>query len=184
AVTLEHGGGYERIRYSSRLDILMLFADGQCLSLREHVSHEHVMVPAEPIQRLAKPDEITWDEPGSLVDQLVKRMLTVGSRLPPIDGTGIVIDPLTIESHMFTIAFHGQLLQISRKALEILLIGQHGHGLCAEEVVVPDGQEAHEHWQIPLKGRGAEMFVHLMEAIQHGAEVIRTDGKHGRKADG
>src|SRR5215831_9965583 len=142
------------------------------------------MVSAEPIERLAKPDEITWDEPGSLVDQLVKRMLAVGSRLSPIDGTGIVIDSLTIESHMFTVAFHGQLLQISRKALEILFIGQHRHSLRTEEVVVPDRQEAHEHRQIALKGSGAEMFVHLMETIQHGAEVIRTDGKHGRKPDG
>src|SRR5262245_54110863 len=116
------------------------------------------MVPAEPIKRPTVPDEITWDQPGSLVDQLVKRMLTIGSRLPPIDGTGIAIDPLTIESHMFAVAFHGQLLQISRKALEILLIGQHRHGLRTEEVVVPDGQEAHEHRQIALKGRGAEMF--------------------------
>src|SRR5262245_40957619 len=88
-VALEYTGGYERIRCSFRLDILRRFAEGQCLSLREHVGHEHVMVPAEPIERLPKPDEITWDEPGSLVDQLIKRMLTIGSRLPPIDGTGI-----------------------------------------------------------------------------------------------
>src|SRR5215468_7730688 len=142
------------------------------------------MVPAEPIERLTKSDEITWDQPRSLVDQLVKRMLTVGSRLAPIDGTGIVVDFFTTESHMLAVAFHGQLLQISRKALEILLIGQNRHGLCAEEVVIPDGQEAHEHRQVALKWRGAEMFVHLMEAIQHGAEVIRADSKHGRKADG
>src|SRR5215813_14177738 len=142
------------------------------------------MVPAEPIKRLTKSDEITWDQPRSLVDQLVKRMLTVGSRLPPIDWTRIVIDPLTIESHMFAVALHGQLLQISRKALEILLIGQHGHGLRAEEVVVPDRQETHEHRQIALKGRGTEMFVHLMETIQHGAEVIRADSKHGREPNG
>src|SRR5215475_2491254 len=137
------------------------------------------MMPPEPIERLTESDEITWDQPRSLVDQLVKRMLTVGSRLPPIDGTGIVIDPLTIDSHMFAVAFHGQLLQISRKALEILLIGQHRHGLRTEEVVVPDGQEAHEHWQIALKGSGAEMLIHLMKTIQHGAEVIRADSNHG-----
>src|SRR5262249_8649427 len=142
------------------------------------------MVSTERIERLTESDEIAWDQPRSLMDQLVKRMLTVGSRLPPIDGTGIVIDPLTIESHMFTIAFHHQLLQISRKALEIFLKGQHRHGLRTEEVVVPDGKEAYEHRQIALKGCGAEMFVHLMEAIQHGAEVIRADSKHGRKADG
>src|SRR5512132_2600301 len=140
------------------------------------------MVPAERVKRLTKSDEITWDQPRALVDQLVKRMLTVGSRLAPIDGSGIVVDFFPIESYMFAVAFHRQLLQISRKALEILLIGQHRHGLCAEEVVVPDGQEAHEHRQIALKRSGAEMFVHLMEAIQHSAEVIRADGKHRREA--
>src|SRR5215510_12978460 len=105
-------------------------------------------------------------------------MLPVGSRLAPIDGTGIVIDPLTIESHMFAVALHGQLLQISRKALEVLLIGQHRHGLRAEEVVVPDGQEAHEYRQIALKRSCTEMFVHLMETIQHGAEILWADGNH------
>src|SRR5262245_37515809 len=103
------------------------------------------MMPAERVERLTKSDEITWDESSSLVDQLVKGMLPVGSRLAPIDGTGIVVDFFTIESHMLAVAFHGQLLQISRKALEILLIGQHRHGLCAEEVVVPNGQEPHQH---------------------------------------
>src|SRR5215468_12545796 len=98
------------------------------------------MVPAEPIERLTEGDEITWDQPRSLVDQLVKRMLTVGSRLAPIDGTGIGIDPLTIESHMLAVTLHRQLLEVSRKALEILLVGQHRHGLRTEEVVVPDGQ--------------------------------------------
>src|SRR4029453_18187554 len=136
------------------------------------------MMPAERGKRLTKPDEITWDQPRSLMDQLVKRMLTVGSRLAPIDGTGIVIDFFAIERHMFAVALHRQLLQISRKALEILLIGQDRHGLCAEEIVVPDSQEAHEHRQIALEGSGAEMFVHLMEASQHAGKVIRRDGNH------
>src|SRR5215510_406943 len=182
-VALEYTGGYERIRCSFCLYILRRFAEGQCLSLREDVGHQHVMVPAERIERLTEPDEITWDQPRSLMNQLVKRMLTIGSRLPPIDWTRIVIDPLTIESHMLTVALHGQLLQISRKALEILLIGQHRHGLCAEEVVVPDGQEAHEHRQVALKGRCAEVLIHLVKAVQHRAEIIRADRNHRRKAD-
>src|SRR6266542_3140596 len=142
------------------------------------------MMPAERVKRLTKPDEITWDQPRSLMDQLVKRMLTVGSRLAPIDGTGIVIDFFAIERHMFAVALHRQLLQISRKALEILLIGQDRHGLCAEEIVVPHAQEAHEHRQVALEGSGSEMLVHLVKAVQHGAEVIRPYGKHRREADG
>src|SRR5262249_17905631 len=141
------------------------------------------MVSTERIERLTESDEITRNKPRSLVDQLVKRMLTVGSRLAPIDGTCIVVDFFTTESYMLAVAFHGQLLQISRKALEILLIGKNRHGLCAEEVVVPKRQESHQHRQVALKRSGAEMFVHLMEAIQNGAEVIRADRNHRRKAD-
>src|SRR5215471_10904551 len=136
------------------------------------------MVSAEGVKRLTKPDKITWDQPRSLMNQLVKRMLTVGSRLAPIDGPGIVVEFFTIESYMFAVALHRQLLQVGRKSLQILLVRQHRDGLSAEEIVVPDGQEAHEHRQIALKRSGAEMFVHLMEAIQHGAEVIRADCNH------
>ena len=85
---------------------------------------------------------------------------------------------------MLAVALHRQLLQIGRKPLQVLLVGQHRNGLRAEEVVVPDGQQAHEHRQIPLERRGAEMLVHLVKAVQHRAEIVRADGQHGRKADG
>src|ERR1035438_1485139 len=53
-----------------------------------------------------------------------------------------------------------------------------------EEVVVPDRQQAHQHRQIPLPRRRPEMFVHGVEAAQHVAEMLRTDGDHGGEADG
>src|SRR5580704_14296889 len=56
-------------------------------------------------------------------------------------------------------------------------------GLRTEEVVVPNCQQAHEHWQVLLEWCGAEVFIHLMKTIQHGAEVLWADGNHGRKAD-
>src|SRR5262247_698316 len=71
-VALKYASRYERIRGSFSLDLLGRLAKGQCLSLREDVGHEHVVVPAERIERLAKSDEITRDQPRSLVDQLVK----------------------------------------------------------------------------------------------------------------
>ena len=84
---------------------------------------------------------------------------------------------------MLAVALHGELLEIGGKALQILLIGQHGDGLGAEEIVVPDGEQAQQHRQVALKRRGAEMLVHRMEAIQHGAEIVRADGDHGREPD-
>ena len=112
------------------------------------------------------------------MDQLIERVLAVGPRLAPVDGAGIVIDRRPFERDMFAVALHRQLLQICRKPLQVLLIWQNCHRLCAEEVVVPDGEKSHQHRQIALERSAAEVFVHLVKAIQHGAEILRTDGKH------
>ena len=84
---------------------------------------------------------------------------------------------------MFAVALHRQLLQIGRESLQVLLVRQHRDGLGAEEIVVPDGQQAHEHRQVALERRGAEVLVHLVEAVQHGAEIVRADGQHRRETD-
>ena len=85
---------------------------------------------------------------------------------------------------MLAVALHRQLLQIGREAPQVLLVRQHGHRLRTEEVVVPDGQQAQEHRQVALERRGAEVLVHLVEAIQHGSKVLRADREHRRQADG
>ena len=84
---------------------------------------------------------------------------------------------------MFAVALHRQLLEIGRESLQVLLVRQDRDGLGAEEVVVPDSQQTHEHRQVALERRGAEVLVHLVKAIEHGAEILRPDGEHGRKAD-
>ena len=183
AVALEDAVGHEPIRRAFRLDLLGCLAEGQRLGLGEHIRQENVVVPAERIERLAERDEVARNEPRSLMDQLVKRMLAVGSWLAPVDGAGIVGDFRTIECDVFAVALHRQLLQISREALQVLLVRQDRDGLCAEEVVVPNRQESHEHRQVALKGSCAEVLVHLVEAVQHGAEIIRADRKHRRETD-
>ena len=84
---------------------------------------------------------------------------------------------------MLAVALHRQLLEIGREALQILIVGQHRDGLRAEKVVVPDAEKAHEHRQVALERRGAEVLVDRVEALQHRAEMIRADGQHGRKPD-
>ena len=51
-------------------------------------------------------DEVTRDESRSLMDQLVKRMLTVSSRLTPINRAGIAGDFRSIKGDMLAIALH------------------------------------------------------------------------------
>ena len=84
---------------------------------------------------------------------------------------------------MLAVALHRQLLEIGRESLEVLLVGQDRHRLRAEEVVVPDGEQTHQHRQVALERRGAEVLVHLVKAIEQRAEIIRPDRQHGRKAD-
>ena len=45
-------------------------------------------------------------------------------------------------------------------------------------------EQAEQHGQILLERRGAEVLVHLVEAGEHGAEVVGADGEHGGEADG
>src|SRR2546425_1158135 len=78
AVALEDTVGYEPIRRALGLDLLGRLPERQRLSLGEDVRQGHVMVPAKRIQRLDKRDEVTGDDSGSLMDQLVERMLAVG----------------------------------------------------------------------------------------------------------
>src|ERR1041384_6170124 len=116
------------------------------------------MVAPERVERLLERDEVAGNEPRALMNQLVKRMLAVCAGLAPVDRPGIIGGFVAINGDVLAGALHRQLLQIRWKSLQILLVRQHRDGLSAEEVVVPDGQEAHEHRQIALKRSGAEMF--------------------------
>src|SRR5215475_1766171 len=141
------------------------------------------MMSAERIEGLAEADEITRDELGPLMYQLVERVLAVRPRLAPDDRPRLIVDGRAIQRHVLAVALHGQLLQIGRKALEILLVGEDADCLRPEEVVIPDGEEPHQDWQVARKWRGAKVLVHGVEASEHGAKVVWTDGEHRRQAD-
>jgi hypothetical protein len=117
------------------------------------------------------------------MNQLIERVLAIGLRLSPVDGAGVGLDLRAIERDVLAVALHRQLLQIGREALEVLIVWKDCDRLGAEEVVVPDAQQAHDHWKIVFEWRGAEVPVHLMEAVEHGAEILRADREHRREAD-
>src|SRR5271166_91997 len=140
-------------------------------------------MPAKRIERLGKSDEVARNEPGPLMNQLVERVLTVGSRFAPVNETRLVAHSLPVERDMLAIAFHRQLLKVGWEPFQILLIRQDSHGLRTKEVVVPDRKKSHEYWQILLKGSGAKVLVHLMETAQQGLKVFWSDRDHGREAN-
>src|SRR4029453_4514199 len=134
------------------------------------------MMPAKRIERFVECDEVAWDESGSLMNQLIKGVLAIGTWLAPIDRTCVDVHRLPIEGHALAIAFHNQLLEISRKSLEVLFIGQYRYTMGSQKIVVPDCQETHEHRQIPLKRCSTKVLVHLVKTIEHCPEVVRADG--------
>src|SRR5664279_5113597 len=117
------------------------------------------------------------------MNQLVEGMLAVGTPLAPVDRTGLVVDLGPSKRYVLTVALHRQLLEVRREALQVLLIGKYSDGLGIEEVVVPKAQKPHDHWQVAFERGRAEMLVHLVKAVEHGSEMIRADGDHGRKAN-
>src|SRR5262249_14628834 len=127
------------------LDLLARFSEGERLSLCKYVRQQHIVMPAELVERLCEGDEVAGNEPGALMDQLIERVLAIGSGLAPVDRTGLMVHRRPGERHVLAVALHRQLLEISRKALEILVVGQYRDRLSAEKVVVPDAEETHEH---------------------------------------
>ena len=117
AVALKDAMRNEPIRCPLGLYLLRGLSKCQGLGLGKDVGQQHVMVPPKRIEGLLKTNEVTGNQPGALVNQLVERVLTIGSRLAPVDRAGIVVDPLPFEGHVFPVAFHGELLQVGRKAL-------------------------------------------------------------------
>ncbi len=141
------------------------------------------MVSADGVEWTREGDEVARYELRSLVDQLVEGVLAVGAGLSEVNRPRLVIDIHAVERDALAVALHGQLLQIGGKPFEVLVIGEDRHCLRPVKVIVPDREEPHQYGHIALEGGGAEVLVHLVETVQQGAEAVRADGEHGRKAD-
>ena len=184
-VALEHPVRHQPVRRALGLDLLGGLAEGQRLGLGEDVGQQHVVVPPSGLSVWPKAMKSHGNQPRALVDQLVEGVLAVGARLAPVDRAGVVVDRLAVERDVLAVALHGQLLQIGRKALQVLLVGQHGDGLRAEEVVVPDARAA------PSAPAGCARTARCGSARPSrgsppsmARKLSGPDGEHGRQADG
>ena len=53
------------------------------------------------------------------------------------------------------------------------VVRQYDERAGAEEVLVPDAEQAHQHGQVAFERRGAEVFVHVMTARAASARMHR-----------
>lgn len=127
-------------------------------------------------------------------------MLCVGCGLAKEDGAGGVLDVVAGPGDGLTVGLHGQLLKVSREAVQVLVesrAGQHlthfGKEIClrgdemslsTEEVGVPHTQETTEYRDVLLERSLPEMLVHGMTTSEELVEIVVSNVKSNRKADG
>ena len=148
AIALHHPVRHDVGRRALGADLVGGLAEGQRLGLGEDVRREDVVVVAQRVEGLAEADEVDRDQPRALVDQLVEAVLAVRPRLTPVHRAGVVVDPLALERDVLAVGLHRQLLQVRREPLQVLVVRHHADRLDAEEVDVPDRQQAHQHGQV------------------------------------
>ena len=125
---------HEPVRRALGLDLLGGLAKGQRLGLGKDIRQEHVVVPAQRSERLAKRDEVARNQPGALMNQLIERVLAVGAGFAPDKSGRCRSSPcLPVERDVLAVALHRQLLEIGGKPFQVLFVGQHRHGLRTEE---------------------------------------------------
>src|SRR5687768_5628345 len=116
------------------------------------------MMFAHWIVRFDGPDEICRDQFGPLMDQLIERVLSIGSRLAPNNWSGGIINERSVARHTLAIALHVSLLEVGRQTVQVLIVRQDGMSLSPEKIVVPNPQQTEDHRQIFLQRRRAEML--------------------------
>src|SRR5215813_11263109 len=121
-VALEDPMRHEPIRRALRFHLLWRLTKSEGLGLSEHICQEHVVMPSQGIKCLGKCYEIARYESGSLMNQLVEGVLSVGSGLAPIDRASLIFDRGALESYVLAVALHRQLLQIRREPFQVLLV--------------------------------------------------------------
>src|SRR5258708_4204541 len=84
SIAFEHAVRNKPIRRAFGLDLLARFSKGEGLGLRKDVRQQHIVMPSKRVERLCECDEVTRNEPRSLLHQLLKEILSVRSLLPPL----------------------------------------------------------------------------------------------------
>ena len=74
-------------------------------------------------------------------------------------GAGFVVDGGAVERHVLPVRLHRELLQVGGEPSQVLIVRQDRDRLRAEEVGVPDGEEAHEDGQVSIARRRSEMLA-------------------------
>lgn len=115
---------WDKVLWSAlSLKLIWSLTDHEGLGLGEIVGckHDLVLVVVGWVMGLSSKDEVGWDELGTLVEQLVEGVLSVCGWLSEKNWSGGVVDHLSLTVDGLTVGLHGQLLEVSWEAVEVLV---------------------------------------------------------------
>ena len=158
-------------------------AERESLGLCEEVGHELVVEIADGIVGLRAADEVAGNKVGTLMDELIERVLAVRAGLAPLDGTGSVSYSLAVLVDALAVRLHIHLLEISGEARKILIVRKDAVALCSVAVMVENTKKRENDGHVALEAGRTEMAVHLVVALQKLLVVIAANGDHKRKTD-
>eukprot|EP00756_Hemistasia_phaeocysticola_P006610 Hpha_TRINITY_DN13917_c0_g2::TRINITY_DN13917_c0_g2_i1::g.35451::m.35451 len=167
------------------LSLLVGLALHQRLGLGDKVGHQHTVVEVvrDRVVRAEGADEVARDDLGALVDELVERVLPVSARLAPDDGPGGPAGGGSVAGHKLPVGLHVTLLEVGRKAVQVLVVREDCLSLHTVAIVVPDTKHGKDDGNVLLKGGFLEVSVHLITTVQQLLEVLEPNSQHDREPD-
>ena len=128
--------------------------------------------------------EVGGAQQRALVQQLVKGVLPDGAGGAPQHRRGGVGQLPAVAADPLAVALHGQLLQEVRQFAQAVIVGQHHVVAGAEEIAVPQLQQAHQRRHIGLQRAAMEMLVHGLGPRQELFEVLPAHGDRAAQPHG
>mmetsp|Transcript_9105 Transcript_9105/g.15829 ORF Transcript_9105/g.15829 Transcript_9105/m.15829 type:complete len:501 (-) Transcript_9105:206-1708(-) len=200
SVSLKHLVGHQGLdllvthlaaRLELRTDRIGILSEGHGLGLGKVVGKEDGVMIYWGLEVLGDivvcfngRQEIAGDHLCSLMNELIKRVLSIRSWLSPNDGTRLDIASLAIFGNVLSITFHISLLEVRRESVHVLIVGEDGQGFRLMKVIVPESDQRQGQRQVILGIGIQKVLIHGMRSRVHLHPVIESEAKRNWRTNG
>ena len=182
-------GGHFPLQFgTNRLGSL---SKGKSLSLSKEVGQQDWVVVrgganglSNFVVRFDRRQKVARDHLGTLVDQLIESVLSIGSRFSPNNRSCLHRNLLTVLGNGFSVRLHISLLKVSSKAVHVLIVWQDGNRLGLVKVIVPQTNQTKGEGQVLLGWGVQKVLVNGVSSSVHFHPVLETDGEGNWCSDG
>ena len=157
-------------------------AKHQGLGLGQTIGEQKIMVAGKILVRARRDDEIYRDDVDSLMQELKKRVLTVGPAAEH-NWSGLRSHRRAVHHHALAVALHVELLHMRWKKSQAVIIRKDCECRSVLEIGMPYADHGQQHRQILIQRRGLEVPIHGLSASQHLIKGLKSPRKNRRQTD-